>query len=187
MKIPEKLGEDVELVKRAFGRVAINRRFRNPDGREDDFLLWHTNKVAAIVVPVTVDGKLLVMQQFRHGVNRVTWEVPGGNPKGGETALQVALAELAEETGYEPTEAFCFGGDYEFEPATYDAFYSAWLALGCRKTKEPTRDYTEHMAVAEIPIAEWLGMIFSGQVKDDKSIALTLLALHRLGAKIMPP
>ena len=55
------------------------------------------------IIPVTEDGKLVLVRQYRIGIEQPSLEIPGGyidhedkNPK------EAALRELVEETGYEP-------------------------------------------------------------------------------------
>jgi 8-oxo-dGTP pyrophosphatase MutT (NUDIX family) len=52
------------------------------------------------VVPVTPEGEIVMVRQFRHGSRRVTLEVPGGMVDPGETPAEAAARELLEETGY---------------------------------------------------------------------------------------
>ncbi|HSO19836.1 MAG TPA: NUDIX hydrolase, partial [Desulfosarcina sp.] len=55
---------------------------------------------AAAVVPLTDDGAVLLLRQFRHAAGGYIWEIPAGTLEPGEDALSCAHRELAEETGY---------------------------------------------------------------------------------------
>jgi ADP-ribose pyrophosphatase len=53
---------------------------------------------AAFVVPVTRDGKIVVMRQYRHPIRAWTWEIVGGGV-GDEGPEEAARRELHEEIG----------------------------------------------------------------------------------------
>ncbi len=58
-------------------------------------------KGAAAVVPITKEGKLLLVRQYRSGLNRETLEIPAGGRDSVEEPYEVCAArELEEETGY---------------------------------------------------------------------------------------
>lgn len=52
------------------------------------------------VVAVTPDGRLVLVNQFRYGVDALSWEIPGGVIDPGEDPVGAGLRELSEETGY---------------------------------------------------------------------------------------
>jgi len=54
----------------------------------------------ACVVPITTDGRIVLVRQFRAGVRAITLEPPGGLVEPGQTPEQTAARELLEETGY---------------------------------------------------------------------------------------
>src|SRR5438270_2739395 len=54
------------------------------------------------VIPLTTDGQLVLVEQYRHGSDTVELEVPGGvMDKGDKSPIETACRELLEETGYE--------------------------------------------------------------------------------------
>lgn len=52
------------------------------------------------VVARTADGRIVLVEQYRHGNGAVTVEIPGGIVDPGEDPVAAALRELSEETGY---------------------------------------------------------------------------------------
>ena len=72
---------------------------RLPDGtpatRE---FIQHGGAVA--VVPLLDDGRVVLVRQYRYPLAKVLLELPAGKRDAGETTLQCAMRELAEETGY---------------------------------------------------------------------------------------
>ncbi len=75
-------------------------RSRSPrTGVEHDFFVIEAPDWVN-VAPLTCDGRLVCVRQFRHGVRQFSLELPGGLVDAGETAAQAALREMREETGY---------------------------------------------------------------------------------------
>lgn len=64
-----------------------------------DFHYIHTPG-GVFVVPITRDGKVVMIKQPRHLPHRIMLEFPGGGIKPGQTPAQAARAEVKEETGY---------------------------------------------------------------------------------------
>src|SRR5438046_2389724 len=53
------------------------------------------------VIPITTDGKIVMVEQYRHGSDTIELEIPGGMMDPGETdPVSTGTRELSEETGY---------------------------------------------------------------------------------------
>lgn len=86
------------------GFLRVHRdRVRLPDGQSTT-REYVVHPGAAAMVPVFADQRVLVERQFRYPVGATFVEVPAGKLDAGETALQTARRELAEETGYRARE-----------------------------------------------------------------------------------
>jgi ADP-ribose pyrophosphatase len=70
-----------------------------PDGFELDWYYVDTPP-SVMVVPVTSDGDLVLVRQYRHNLKAYALEFPAGTVSGGEDLAQAALRELEEETGF---------------------------------------------------------------------------------------
>lgn len=70
-----------------------------PSGGRATFYLRQEPDVA-VCLPVTADGRFVVLEEYRHGPGRSLFEVPGGTVDEGENPLAAAARETLEETGY---------------------------------------------------------------------------------------
>jgi ADP-ribose pyrophosphatase len=71
-----------------------------PDGTIVDDYYWIESPDNTLVVPITLQGDVVVVKQYKHGAREVLTEFPGGVMDSGEEALAGAQRELLEETGY---------------------------------------------------------------------------------------
>ncbi len=58
------------------------------------------NSPATVILPLSAEGKILLIRQYRLPVREQLWELPAGRCDEGETEEQTARRELIEETGY---------------------------------------------------------------------------------------
>jgi ADP-ribose pyrophosphatase len=76
----------------------IHEALRMPDGAVIDWYYTDTPP-SVVVVPVTADGKVVLVRQYRHNLKRDTLELPAGIVERGEDLDEAALREMREETG----------------------------------------------------------------------------------------
>jgi len=72
---------------------------RLPDGRLAGREVVH-HRGAVAVVPVAPDGRVVLVRQWRHAMERALWEVPAGTRDVDEEPFATAQRELSEETGF---------------------------------------------------------------------------------------
>lgn len=127
------------------------------------------------VVAVTPEKKIVVVRQYRFGVERITTEIPSGLMNKDETPEDAVMRELREETGYTSTQ-WKYLGWVEPNPAYHDNVCHQWLALEAVKTYEPELDEGEEIRVAELSLEELRNEIGQGRMRN----ALTLLSLAQV-------
>ena len=148
-------------------------RVRLPSGLETDYA-YMESKGAVWVVPVTDDGQIVLIKQYRYAVDDWTWEVPaGGRHDHTGSDEELARRELAEEVGATCRSLQNVGWFYS-AVSTNTGQCVVFLARGVQLNGASHREPTEIIEVHPVPIAEALAMAHSGQIKDDKS-ALALL------------
>lgn len=181
---PIKVGKPIDLIpEHPCGVVALSQCFRDPRGEEKDFFLLHVaaGAAATVILPITSDGNVVAIRQFRYGIQKVILEIPGGNPAGRQRPKEVALSELLQETGFHAERIILLRNTPTwFDPALWDHSFYSCLAVGCEKIREPKLDAVEFIETTLIPLRQWVQMITTGKVRDAKSIVTTFLALPRL-------
>jgi len=104
--------------------------YRMPDGREHDFFVMECPDWVN-VIPVTEDGRVVLIRQFRPGTKEITLEIPGGMVEPGEVPAEAARRELEEETGYKAA-SIEYIGVVEPNPAFIRNRCHMFLARGAR-------------------------------------------------------
>lgn len=188
LEAPVRVGDATELHPPKFGKVMAVQRYRFPDGQEDDFVLFGNPakvKPPSIVLPLTQEGNVVLVRQFRYGAGEFVVEIPGGNPKPGEETEEVLRKGLLEETGYEVRGTIIRLNRYTwFDPASVPIPFIPFLALDCVHVQDPSPEATEIMESREIPFSEFMAMAKSGEINDSKTLAVALLAIAYLDTPI---
>ena len=132
---------------------------------------------AVCVIPITDDGDIIFVNQFRYAFNKVTLEIPAGKLEKGEDHLEAALRELSEETGLSAKNVVPMGELYT-TPALIDEVIYMYAATGL-SFGEQKLDEDEFLSVYKIPLDKFVDMVLSGEVKDAKT-QVALLKLNNL-------
>ena len=128
----------------------------------------------AVAVPITEDGKIIMVRQYRKALESVVLELPAGKIEVGEEPLQTIVRELQEETGYQ-------AGKMEFLTAFYPSVgYTnevLYVYVATDLTPGPTNfDDHEAMDILEVDFEEAHNMVVAGEIRDAKTMIGILLA-----------
>ena len=132
------------------------------------------------IIPITPEGEVVMVRQFRHGVGKILLEIPGGlmDPQDPDPET-AAKRELQEETGYTSYTVTLIGSLYP-QPAVQNNLYHIFLAENARKTSEPNFDEGEDLETVLVPLHRIPEMIQSGEICHAMVVtAFYYLALHR--------
>ena len=153
-------------------RQDVNRHPRH--GRDHRFFIFEFPDWVNII-PITADGDVIFVQQFRHGTRELTLEVPGGIVDPGETPKESALRELFEESGYRPQpDGAVELGWVHPNPALQEN--RCWSYLAQNVEKVVAEDHivgtsSEAIEVFTIPLSEVPGMISRAEITHALTIA----------------
>lgn len=116
------------------------------------------------VIPVTPEGKLVFVKQYRHGTAEITLEVPGGlvDPEDGSPDV-AARREMQEETGYD-TDEIVYLGEVAPNPAIQNNVCYTYLALNARLRGPQRPEGTEEIDVVLVDPADVPGLVTSGRI-----------------------
>ncbi len=124
------------------------------------------------VIPVTEDGKIILLRQSQPGFRKPCLSVAGGRIDPGETPLQAAHRELLEETGYRAKKMELW---YSVQPnAKIDYAVYGFIAKGCKKISAQNLDAGEKISLKPVSLEEFLRVVFEKGFYDPE-IALRIL------------
>lgn len=162
------------------GRILHIRRdtVRLPDGGEATReVVDHPGGVC--VLALDEENRALLVSQFRYPYEKVLREVPAGKLEYGEDPTQAAIRELEEETGAVAGEFRSLGELYP-SPGYCGEIIRMYLARDLT-FGETHLDEDEFLNLERIPFDRLVEQVLSGEIRDAKTIAVTLKGKLLLG------
>jgi ADP-ribose pyrophosphatase len=130
----------------------------------------------ALAVPVTSEGKLILVRQYRFAIQGRLLEFPAGTIEPGENPLTTVQREIEEETGYHAGKWQKLG-EFFLAPGYSDEIIYAFLARDLEKLETPPpQDGDEDIETVFLTPQELETAIQEGEQVDAKSISSFFLA-----------
>ena len=150
-------------------------KLRLPNGVEGNWeCIRHPG--GALAVPITQDGKLVLVKQYRFAVEQRILEFPAGTLEVNEEPAITIKREIQEETGYE-AKKWHYLGEFPLAPGYSDEYIYAFLAQELEKLEHPPQqDDDEDIEVILMSFEEFEQGIISGEIIDGKTIASFFIA-----------
>ncbi len=136
----------------------------------------HSDSVC--MVPLDSQGNVLLVRQYRKSVESNLLEVPAGGIEENEAPEDAVLRELQEEVGYTAGKITRLAG-FWVSPGWCTEFMHAYLATELSPARLDA-DFDEDITVIQVPLAQTIDLISSGEIQDGKSVASLLLAMRHL-------
>ena len=146
-----------------------------PDGQiiPDYYKLSLPN--SSVVVPVTAEGEVFILRQYKHGLGATIWGLPAGFCSEEETSLECAKRELLEEVGCD-AETWIDLGDYAHDASRGEGSLHVFLAMNAVKVSEPNNTDFEEYQVQRVQMVDLLQLIRNKQMNVMGFVGAVLLA-----------
>jgi ADP-ribose pyrophosphatase len=133
------------------------------------------------ILALTKDQQVVLIRQYRHGVQEVITELPGGvMDEADASPLGAARRELLEETGYK-SDKIIQVGCVSPNPANQTNLIYSFLALDAEKVGEQALDDTEEIEVFLEPLEEVIAMARNGELIQSMQVSALFFALAYMG------
>jgi 8-oxo-dGTP pyrophosphatase MutT (NUDIX family) len=133
----------------------------------------------AMTFALTDQGRVPLVQQYKHGLGGLSYDLPAGYLDAGEEPLACAQRELREETGY-VADDWRHLSSVVLDSNRGNTRAHLFLARGARQVAAPHLDDTEDLAARFLAPDEILAMIRSGDLDSIASVTCALLAVDVL-------
>lgn len=169
--------EDIICETRVFNVVKKKMRMPGSDKSGDFFTLSAPDWVN--VIAFDENGEIILVEQYRHGTNDISLEIPGGviDASHGGEPLNAARRELKEETGYE-SDNWTNLGPVSSNPALFNNYCHVFLAIDCRKNGRQQLDEHEDITVRKMSFYDFCESTLDGRVHH--ALAVAALAKYQV-------
>ena len=132
-------------------------------------------------VPVTEDGKIIMVRQYRHALGETCIEFPGGCVDDTDASFEAAVKrELLEETGYSFS-SFKSLGSISANPSTNSNLMHMFLATGGKKVSEQSLDHNEEIEIELFTVDEVKQLVKDNKILQAMHVTCFLYAMEEMG------
>jgi 8-oxo-dGTP pyrophosphatase MutT (NUDIX family) len=154
--------------------LRIDRAQSPRTNKEHDFFILESADWVN-VIPLTPENEVVLIRQYRHGLQEIILEIPGGILEPGDSPAQAARRELSEETGYEDGQWIAL--DYVYpNPAFLNNRCYTFLAKNVVLKSKQNQDDKEDIEILLKPLKQIPQLIREGTIRH----SLIVAAFYRL-------
>lgn len=169
------------IVDHPYVEVAMEK-ISLPNGRIiHDWPIVHARDFVNAVV-FNEDGKALILDGYKHGARRCSWQVVGGYLEADEDPLAAIQRELLEETGYHSSEWRYLGG-FVIDANRHVGVGHFFLSLNARQVALPDSQDLEEFSVRWVSLKDLQYALMDGRISIISyamNISLALMALNKV-------
>lgn len=136
------------------------------------------------ILPITEDGQVILVKQYRHAIEEIIVEIPGGCVDDTDNNLEEAAGrELLEETGYNYS-SIKYLGKISPNPSTNTNWMHMFLARGCQKVQDLNLDHNEEIEVELIPLTELKELVKQNKIVQSMHVNTIMYGLMAMGESL---
>lgn len=154
-----------------------------PEGKIIDPYYVYEFPTWVSALAITEDNQVIMVRQYRHGLQQTIIEVPGGCADDTDTGLEQSIArELVEETGY-TFRHFDYLGKVSPNPSTNNNWMHMFLATGGVKTGDQQLDHNEEIEVVLMSLDELQSLLANNGIVQALHVCTIMYGLQKMNEK----
>ena len=126
--------------------TARKDRCENAEGKIIEQYYVVEMNLTVCALGITEDNKAILIKQYRHPIEKIILEIPGGFVDNNEDPAKAVAREFAEETGYEFSH-WEYVGEVAANPGVLNNYTKLYLATGGKKTAQQKLDDNEEIEI----------------------------------------
>lgn len=154
----------------------VKEEVQLPNGQIIEYFRSQLANVA-MVIPITKEGEVVFVRQYKHGIGEVCIEFPAGRVEENNSVVETAIRELLEETGIvAEAQNLVELAELWTEPSKSSVRVTGFLATNLSIDQKQNLEETEDIEILKVPVSEIDTFISKGEIHASDTLALLLLA-----------
>lgn len=120
---------------------------------------------SVVILPITADNKIVLIEMYKHGINDITYSLPAGYINNKEKSIVAAKRELLEETGFKSNKWKNFGS-FVSNSNYYCGKINFFVSYNCIKVTEEKSGDLEDITVHEVNLKMLKKLIVNDKIKS---------------------
>jgi len=155
----------------------LQHKVKLPNGTIIDDYFFSPIGNVVMVLPLTADGNFILVKQYKHGLQDIFLELPGGMQQKGKSIEASAIAELEEETGIKVAiDRLISLGKIANNPTKTNQITYGFLVRDAEFNSVQRLDTTEQIELITISPTEAIELIKDGSIRTSDTVALIFKA-----------